>query len=328
MPRICQATRTVPATVEIPSGSPDGPFYLCEAAAERLRTRSLAPREWYNLAVLFSPWVHELHDDFYDEDGTADQPDLPVPSYGDERDRVPTLAEVASNLAELIDYLQTRWRIDEDHKAAIRAHPPRLVLSIATARHAKTLNTSLRAVLEEVLAIGARELSLPWFRARIAETKADLRLSIIASAAEVLPAGESFELATSELQLFPAESRHHHLYCLHILRNLNTPAWIERNVCPPVVNDWGRLAAMCNVDWTTTRRWLRSGRPLSLVALDSIIERVPRQPDRPSRAPKLQVPSGPSELSAALDNHLHSDPSVRVRQLTAFALKHLGDIVA
>jgi hypothetical protein len=327
---MCQATRTVPATVEVPSGSPDGPYHLCQFAAERMQTRSLAPREWYNLAVLFGPFAPDLHDDFYDDDGTACQPRAPVPSYGDERDRVPDLFEVAGSIEDLVDFLQTRWWIDEHHKTALRAHPPQLVLEVATRRYTSTLNPDLRAVLETILAVGAREDSLSWFRERIAASSAEERLHTIARAAGVLPADEAFALAVGALTLISAEARHNHLHCLFVLRDATTPSWIERNACSPVVNTWGRLAAACNVDWPTTQRWLGSGRPLSLVALDSIVERVPhpgkwhRQPP----PPRLLVPGGVSELAAALQKHLERDQSPRVQQLATVGLSRLSDIVA
>jgi hypothetical protein len=145
----------------------------------------------------------------------------------------------------------------------------------------------------------------------------------------VLPAHEAFELAVKALALFPADVRHHHLHCLFVLRNPGTPAWIERNACSPVVNTWGRLAAACNVDWATTQHWLCSGRPLSLVALDSIVERLPH-PGRGHRQrppPRLLVPGGAAELAAALQRHLEKDQSPRVQQRTAVGLSRLADIV-
>lgn len=326
---MCQATRTVPATVEIPSESPDGPFHLCQSAAERLRTLSLAPREWYNLAVLFGPCQPELHDDFYDEDGRAWQAKAEVPSYGDERDQVPHLNEVASSIEDLIDYLQTRWWIEEHHKTAIRAHPQQLVLDVATRRYDCTLNPDLRAVLEVVLAVGARAESLSWFRARIAALSAEDRLRTISRAVEAFPADEAFAQAVDALQHIPAELRHNHLNCLFVLRHPETPLWIERNVCAPIVNSWGDLAAACGVDWPTTQRWLGSGRPLSLVALDSIVERLPHTGKAPGRlpAPRLIVPGAASELAMALQKHLEGDSSPRVQQLTAAGLGQLSAIL-
>lgn len=39
----------------------------------------------------------------------------------------------------------------------------------------------------------------------------------------------------------------------------------------PITGDWGRAAADARVDWPTLRRWLETGRPLSLLALDALL---------------------------------------------------------
>jgi hypothetical protein len=72
----CQATKTEPAEVEVESHSPDGPYRLCKVAADRLKSLSLRPLEWFNLAAIHGPLEFYLHDDFYDEDGTAVQADF------------------------------------------------------------------------------------------------------------------------------------------------------------------------------------------------------------------------------------------------------------
>ena len=71
---LCQATGIEEATVEVGSRAGEGPYRVCAGAAGRLETRSLRPREWFNLAVIHGPFEFLLHDDFYSEDGEACQP--------------------------------------------------------------------------------------------------------------------------------------------------------------------------------------------------------------------------------------------------------------
>ena len=48
--------------------------------------------------------------------------------------------------------------------------------------------------------------------------------------------------------------------------------WIEQNVPAVVTSDWGALAAVSSFEWSRATAWLRTGRPLSLVALDAMRE--------------------------------------------------------
>jgi hypothetical protein len=52
--------------------------------------------------------------------------------------------------------------------------------------------------------------------------------------------------------------------------------WIERTIAQPklVAAFWGELAAKSGLTWPRAQRWLTSGRPLSLVALDALIARL------------------------------------------------------
>lgn len=83
----------------------DSPYRLCAACHDRLMARALRPIEWYNLAKRHSWSRHLLHDDFYDEDGTATQP---VQDVVDAASRpAPRLLEVAGDAETLLDYSGT-----------------------------------------------------------------------------------------------------------------------------------------------------------------------------------------------------------------------------
>ncbi len=60
---------------------------------------------------------------------------------------------------------------------------------------------------------------------------------------------------------------------LNFIRNDKVLDWIEKNIhrTTNVGLNWGHLAASSNLSWDRANEWLRSGRPLSLVALDGIM---------------------------------------------------------
>ncbi|SFA69411.1 MULTISPECIES: hypothetical protein [unclassified Bacillus (in: firmicutes)] len=45
--------------------------------------------------------------------------------------------------------------------------------------------------------------------------------------------------------------------------------WMESN-CTIFNDNWGRLAALCLPTWDRMKMWLNKGRPLSLIALDTM----------------------------------------------------------
>src|SRR5437868_15441595 len=85
---LCQAHKTHPATETIDGDISSHPFLLCAAAAHRLRTYSLRPLEWFNLAIIHSPDDFWLQCDYYNEKGIAldpqvaveDSPKFPMPT--------------------------------------------------------------------------------------------------------------------------------------------------------------------------------------------------------------------------------------------------------
>jgi hypothetical protein len=77
--------------------------------SDKLLERGLRPVEWYNLARHHSWNQFLLHDDFYDEDGTATQPETPILDAGNYP--APSLKSVAHSPELLLDYSITRWSL-------------------------------------------------------------------------------------------------------------------------------------------------------------------------------------------------------------------------
>ena len=76
--QVCESCRIHFVEIVDDSDDPAQPYLVCRACDHRLKTLSLRPLEWFNLASVHGPNKHFLHDDFYDNWGHAEQPDEDV----------------------------------------------------------------------------------------------------------------------------------------------------------------------------------------------------------------------------------------------------------
>ena len=93
------------------------------------------------------------------------------------------------------------------------------------------------------------------------------------SNANTLDIDEAFKIITNELD--NCEDRYLNDYII-VLNNIRTEKnldWIENNVnrIKNISSNWGHIAALSYFNWTRADKWLSSGRPLSLIALDALI---------------------------------------------------------
>ncbi|MDW4525474.1 hypothetical protein R3398_03700 [Rossellomorea marisflavi] len=116
----CEACKTNEINVVEASDDPNQPYKLCNSCHERLVKYSLRPIEWYNLAVVHSPNKFSLHDDFYEENGEACQPEEDI--VVTKKDKAPTLRNVRDNLESLLDFSITRWFLEDDVINALKKH--------------------------------------------------------------------------------------------------------------------------------------------------------------------------------------------------------------
>ena len=109
---------------------------MCAACHHRLLARALRPLEWYNLAKRHGWHQFLLHDDFYDDEGKADQPTEDVEQP--EQFPVPRLASVSCDSELLLDYSITRWHLKDDVAFAWKSFPPSEVMCVLTKRYASS----------------------------------------------------------------------------------------------------------------------------------------------------------------------------------------------
>lgn len=84
---------------------------------------------------------------------------------------------------------------------------------------------------------------------------------------------KAFEIITSELDKCEDRYLSEFMLPLNYLQYEATLDWIEKNAQRTlnITEAWGHLAASSNFTWERSQRWLDSGRPLSLIALDALM---------------------------------------------------------
>ena len=102
----CEACRIAPVAVSNTDDDSYQPYQICDDCNVRLVGLALRPLEWFNLASTHGPNKHLLHDDFYDDDGTAFQAEIPFDDASSFP--APSLPEVAGKLPRLIDMATTQ----------------------------------------------------------------------------------------------------------------------------------------------------------------------------------------------------------------------------
>jgi hypothetical protein len=99
--------------------------------------------------------------------------------------------------------------------------------------------------------------------------------------------------------------------------------WIELHICEPITDAWGYLAAASHLDWPRVERWLKTGRPLSLVAIDALRAIIrPQSAFLRAYGPRLHHPPTRELLVQTLTAYADRDRVPRVQQRTAGVLLH------
>jgi hypothetical protein len=297
----------------IESDEPNQPYQLCSACAHRLQTLSLRPREWFHLAALHGSRKFLLHDDFYSEDGTALVPkeDVVEPTNYP----APTLDQVRSDLERLIDYAMTQYMLNHDVIEALQAHDGQVIIRSLQQRVSTTHNSDIESrayeICARVLGPGAED----WIRERWGYYHPVILFSLAEASAHCLLVEEGFQRVVDVLNILPLKEKREQCNALGWFRSQQALAWLEYHVESPIVGQWGHLAALSHISWSWILRWLEQGRPMSLVALDALINCCRHNtPMLKLFAPRLQDPAPFMEMQQRLEAYAAVDRVPRVEQ--------------
>ena len=328
MPDRCQACRRRPVVEEVGDDGPLETYRVCRECGDRLRRLALRPIEWFNLAAIHGWSTFLLHDDFYDQDGSASQPD--DDNYSTEGMQAPTLEMCAKSLERLIDYCITRWCIGATDFGAFRSFTAGAILA-ELQRRAEAGN---RHVLRAMLELGANVVgspAAPWVRGKFERARRDDVLFAWAeAAAKCLPAPEGLHMTIDALRPLLGRDLQNQMSALCWFRSREVLDWIEANVpSENVTASWGRLASLSDLHWTRVQDWLASRRPLSHVALDALAGYIPRQGqplmlDRGN--PMLKGGADRSAIEQALRAYMSEDSAPRVVARCRFIIDNLDEL--
>ncbi|MEC3876628.1 hypothetical protein [Chryseobacterium salviniae] len=83
---------------------------------------------------------------------------------------------------------------------------------------------------------------------------------------------EAYEIIKKELDLLENKYLNECLAAFNYIQYEKCLDWIEENISKTknITLSWGHLAAISKFNWRIAEKWIDSGRPLSLVALDAI----------------------------------------------------------
>lgn len=321
----CEACRTAPIAVSNGNDDPDQPYRLCGDCNTRLVGLALRPLEWFNLASTHGPNKHLLHDDFYDDDGTAYQPEFPVVDAGSFP--APKLEDISADLPRLIDMAITQWFLSDGVVNAINAHDRGSVLESLVARTENSQNQWVESTCLQTCARSLGDFADSWVRSRYGKSS-DLLYSWAEAAAACLPLDDAWKLTTDAIA--KSENVREDAQSLGWFRTDRTLDWIESQLPTlglPVTQDWGRLAAISQMSWSRVESWLSLGRPLSLAALDSMVFCYRYDTLNLKRIqPKLAVDATESKMAEVLDRYAIADDAPRVSRTVTRIKSNLATI--
>jgi hypothetical protein len=325
---LCQACRRRPVAEEVGDDDALEAYRVCRECGDRLRRRALRPIEWFNLAAVHGWNEFLLHDDFYDQDGSASQPDSD--NYSTEGMQAPTLEMCAHSLERLIDYCITRWRIGAVDFEAFRSFATSAILADLQGRAEAGNRHVLKATLE-LCANVVGSSAAPWVRAQFERARRDGALFAWAeAAAKCLPDPEGLHITIDALRPFRGRELQDQMAALSWFRSREVLDWIEANVpSANVTASWGQLASLSDLHWIRVQHWLASRRPLSLVALDALASYIPWQGQAPilNRInPMLKGCTDRSIIERTLQAYTSEDGAPRVVARCRFIIDNLNEL--
>jgi hypothetical protein len=278
--------------------------------------------EWYNLAKRHGWYQFLLHDDFYDEDGTASQPEETVECPTDFP--APSLAGVEHEPRQLLDYSITRWHFDSDVASAWAGLPRPAVLNALSERFGSTSNVGIRSRVLEICASALHHFGADFVRYAWGDYPATVDLPSLAQAsAACLPFDEGFARVTAALAKQDGSQKRDLMFSLGYFHSPKALDWIEQHIFEPITEAWGYLAAASRLDWPRVECWFERGRPLSLAAIDALAAIIrPQSPFLRAYGPRLHHPPTPDRIRQVLSAYAEQDRVPRVQHRTARLISH------
>ncbi len=293
------------------------PYRVCIECHQRLIDRALRPLEYFNLSVKHGK-TYLLHDDFYDENGKACQPDSEV--IDETSHNFPNFDSIKNNLEELIDYSIVIWWVTTPLIQEFQKFNKSQILSSFQSRMIE--NRFLDGRIYELTAKILGHFAADWIRSEWKIRDNNKLLDYSECLANCLPVDEGFYYYTEELERIDSPSllSENLTGLIHFKSKLSLD-WIENNIkrVINISNSWGYLAVASGFDWDRAKKWINSGRPLSLISLDTLVNCSVTNETQNStlwlkeNPQRLLNPDTIDNMNFVLLNYLSKDNVARVR---------------
>lgn len=245
------------------------PYRLCLSCHDRLLNKALRPLEFFNLTAIHGHNYY-LHDDFYDYNtGEAMQSDIQV--IDADKFPFPDFEEIKSDLNRLIDFAFVQYFTDNFVLIALQNFDKLEVLNRLQEKvgYNRAINYKAYEIAGKVIGRKAEE----WIKEEWANRR-ETELQIFAEPiTKCLDSDEAFKILTKELESGDDKFLSENVSALLYFQSDKSLDWIEKvsERIKNISSSWGQLAASSEFTWERANKWLTIGRPLSLIALDSLI---------------------------------------------------------
>jgi len=327
----CQSCQQNEIEVSETCDDKEFPYKVCKPCHHRLLNKALRPLEFFNIKAKHGE-AYLLHDDFYDENGIADQPYIEV--IEDSSLKFPKLSEIKNDLEEVVDYAIVQYWLDDEVVQILLQFDKQLVLNSLDKRinENRNLDYKIYPIVAKVL----RSFANDWVRKKWkSHTEIDFTL-YAEMLANCLPLEESYGYLTKELEKISSPSKlNESLHCLVYLQTEKSLDWIEKNIykMQSLSSSWGFVAAASKFSWDRAKKWLNDGRPLSLISLDAL-QLCSVTEDSWGKAiwfrenpQKLLQPDSVENMNKVLTDYLQKDNVPRTRTLINFITENWNKIL-
>ncbi len=318
----CQSCKIKPVEIIEPCDNENYPYKLCNECHQRLINRALRPLEYFNLTARQGR-TYLLHNDFYGEKGETWQAGIKIK---EENSLVfPKLDAVNNDLEWLIDYAIVMWRVSKEVVEEFQKFNPVEILDSFKQRIEE--NRGLGYRIYELAAKVSGPVAADWIRSEWKYRTLDNLQNYSDCLARCLPLEEGFGYYTDELDKIDSPSvLTDNLIALIYFQSALSLNWIEKNInrVTNISGVWGSLAVASQFDWARAKKWLDSGRPLSLVSLDALANcAVTKETQYSSiwlnnNPQRLLDPDPIDKMNAVLAGYLSKDNVTRVRNKIDF----------
>ncbi|RAK68320.1 hypothetical protein DLM85_09850 [Hymenobacter edaphi] len=290
----------------------------------------MRPLEFFNLSAVHGP-VYEWPDDYFDDEGEA-YPAL-TEAESDALLALPSLPQLRGDVRRLVQYALVSPGPPREVSALLAEFEPwevQQVLDERIAVYPYRLGQCLEIAAE---ALGPR--AYHWVKHRLAHyPQADI--GVFAPAlARCFPVAEGEAIMLGSLSQLSEKSLMQRIHCLSPFSGNGPLDWLEnqRSRIHTVSDGYGMTVALVGISWERVQRWLRLGRPLSLIALDAVVNcsTACLNPDQYRRfrlnPPRLLAPAPVAEMNRVLAQYLERDSVPRTRKAVRFIQQNWDNIL-